>query len=187
MPVYRETQGLDGYVSLEVNPNLAFKYDETVKEAQRLSSKVNRPNVMFKIPATEPGLQAVEELISQGVNTNVTLIFSLKQYIDTARAYLRGMLRLLQAKKDPANVRSVASVFVSRIDTAVDNLLEQVGANPDLKGRAAKSNCALIYKEYFAIFSSEEFKRIEAKAVAVQRLLWGSTSTKIRITAILST
>lgn len=187
MHVYKETQGLDGYVSLEINPKLAYKTEETIEEGMRLYKAVNRPNVMFKVPSTAEGFKAIEELIASGINVNITLIFSLEQYVNTAYAYIRGMKRLLK-DKTIENVRSVASVFVSRIDTAVDKILdEKIEKETDemvktklnsLKGMAAVANTSLIYKKYLDIFSSEEFKELEKKGGHIQRCLWGSTSTK---------
>jgi transaldolase len=175
LPVYKSTNGLDGYVSLEVNPKLAYNKDDTVKEALRLKEKVNRPNVMFKVPSTKEGLEAVEELVSCGLNVNITLIFSLEQYANTASAYMKGLRRFLEKGGDAKNLRSVASVFVSRIDNLVDKELE--GSSP-LKGKAAVANSSLIYKKYSDIISSLEFKDIFARGANVQRVLWGSTSTK---------
>lgn len=178
LPVYKESNGMDGYVSLEINPRLAYKTEETIKEAKRLYQKVNRPNVMFKVPVTSQGFSAIEELVALGININSTLIFSLEQYINTANAYIRGIKRLLQNKGDVSRIRSVASVFVSRIDTSVDNLLKEKPTFASLKGKAAVSNSGLIYKKYLEIFSSAEFKQIREKGGHLQRVLWGSTSTK---------
>jgi len=178
LPVYKESSGLDGYVSLEINPRLAYKTEETIKEAKRLYQKVNRPNVMFKVPVTSQGFSAIEELVALGININSTLIFSLEQYINTANAYIRGIKRILQNKGDVSRIRSVASVFVSRIDTSVDNLLEKKAQIMPLGGKAARSNSRLIYKKYLEIFSSAEFKQIREKGGHLQRVLWGSTSTK---------
>jgi transaldolase len=188
LPVYQKTAGLDGYVSLEINPNLADQVKETIEEGKRLREKVNRPNVMFKVPATGPGFEAIEELTAQGVNVNITLIFSVEQYVQTAQAYLRGIVRLLQKGGPVSKVRSVASAFVSRIDTDVDALLGEVIAKEkdqakkahamSLKGRAARANSHCCYQKYLEIFSSAEFKKLQGKGVNLQRLLWGSTSTK---------
>jgi transaldolase len=173
--VYEKTNRLDGYVSLEINPELADKAGDTVKEGRRLYQKVNRPNVMFKVPATDAGFLAVEELIGSGINVNVTLIFSSRQYVKTAEAYMRGIERFLQTGGDASGIRSVASVFVSRVDTLCDRLLD---GRESLKGKAAAANAALIYKEYRDILSSDKFKELFDKGANVQRLLWGSTSTK---------
>lgn len=188
LPVYKKSNSLDGYVSLEINPKLANKTEETIKEGKRLFRKVNRPNVMFKVPSTEAGFGATEDLVAEGMNINITLIFSLEQYINTAGAYLRGIKRLLENKRDVSNIHSVASVFVSRVDTHADNLLEGLltkEENQDkkakinsLKGRAAASNSALIYKKYSEIFSSPDFSGLRKSGANIQRVLWGSTSTK---------
>ncbi len=188
LPTYEETHGLDGYVSLEINPHLAFNTNETIEEGKRLHQKVNRPNVMFKVPSTEEGFGAVEELISSGINVNITLIFSLEQYIKTAQAYMRGIKLLLENNGDPRSVHSVASVFVSRVDTYVDKLLEEKESQENeesiksklnsMRGKAAVANSRLIYKKYTDILSCEEFKTLWEKGANIQRVLWGSTSAK---------
>lgn len=185
-PVYEASRGSDGYVSLEVNPKLAFKTQDTIREGKRLYQKVNRSNVMFKVPATAEGFQAVEELTASGINVNVTLIFSLAQYTQTVQAYRAGITRFLQGKGDASGIRSVASVFVSRIDTVCDKWLDELitkqqdanGSLTALRGRAAVANSARIYKRYLDLFSDEEFKQLAAKGAHVQRVLWGSTGTK---------
>lgn len=160
-PVYDETQGLDGYLSLEPNPKLAYKAEETIAEVKRLHKKVNRRNVMFKVPGTDEGLPAIEALISEGINVNATLIFSVEQYEKVARTYLKGITKCGSGEAP----RSVASIFVSRIDTAVDKLLKR----EDLKGKAAVANSKLIYQKYLEIFNDRK---------DIQRVLWASTSTK---------
>ena len=187
-PVYESTRRLDGYVSLEINPKLAYKAKETIEEGLRLREKVDRPNVMFKVPATRPGFEAVEELTAAGVNVNITLIFSTRQYQDTASAYLRGIRRFLKENGDPAGVRSVASIFVSRIDTDVDEELEKaarLGTDEarkakalSLRGKAGVANCELSYGHFLEAFGSEGFRELEKSGVNLQRVLWGSTSTK---------
>jgi transaldolase len=180
-PIYEQTKGLDGYVSLEINPQLAYKKQETIEEGKRLAKKVNRPNVMFKVPATEEGYGAIQTLLAQGINVNVTLIFSLGQYQKTAAAYLAGIKGLLQNKGNARSVRSVASVFVSRTDTAVDALLDKLPATKaaaSLKGRAATANANLIYCACARIFAGDEFKQLEKQGATIQRVLWGSTGTK---------
>ena len=188
IPVYEETQGLDGYVSLEINPKLAFKAHETIEEGKRLCQKVNRMNVMLKIPSTEEGFQAAEELLASGINVNVTLIFSLGQYIKTAHAYVKGIKRFVEKNGDAGKVRSVASIFVSRIDTTCDKLLDEMRDGEHdrqkkekfapLKGKAAVANSALIYEEFSKIFSTDEFNQLKNKGANIQRVLWGSTSAK---------
>jgi len=187
LPVYQSTKSLDGYVSLEINPKLAYKTKETVEEGKRLYEKVNRPNVMFKVPATTEGFAAIEELLSCGINVNATLIFSLQHYIGTAQAYINGIKRFIKSGGDASKVRSVASVFISRIDTAVDKSLEAFitkvsGPKEErlksLMGKAAVANTQLIYARFLDIFSSPDFKKLASKGANIQRVLWGSTSTK---------
>ena len=185
-PVYEKTKGLDGYVSLEINPLLAHKIEEQMVEGTRLFKKVNRPNVMIKVPSTTEGFPVIEELIAQGINVNVTLIFSLRQYEKTVEAYLKGLKRLSAKTADLSRVRSVASVFVSRVDTIIDKLLdEKIAAENDtakknklsaLRGRAAVANSRIIFERSKELFSSAEFKKLEK--ANVQRVLWGSTGTK---------
>jgi transaldolase len=179
-PTYDKTKGLDGYVSLEINPKLAYNTQETIEEGRRLAAKVNRPNVMFKVPATDAGYEAIAALLADGINVNVTLIFSLEQYKKTAAAYVEGIKRLLQNKGDARSIRSVASVFVSRIDTAADKLLDQLQGEKaaSLKGKAAVANSNLIYRAYTEIFSGDAFKGMGKEGASVQRVLWGSTGTK---------
>ena len=187
-PVHEGTGGLDGYVSLEIDPRLADDTRRTIDEGLRLFRKVDRPNVMFKVPATKAGYGAIEELTAAGVNVNITLIFSTRQYQETAQAYLRGLKRLIADKGDPGRVRSVASVFVSRIDTAVDGELDAlIGKENDprrresigaLKGRVAVANTHLCYAIFRRIFGSDEFRDLAARGATRQRPLWGSTSTK---------
>ena len=186
-PIYEKTKGSDGYVSLEINPKLAYNAKETVEEGKRLFNKVNRPNLLFKVPSTEQGFIAIEELLAQGININVTLIFSLQQYINTAHAYIKGVGRFDQNNGDISWLASVASVFVSRVDTLIDKFLdEKIAVQNDevrnkselLKGKAAVANCAMIFSRYKEIFLSQEFKEIRKKGARIQRLLWGSTSTK---------
>ena len=186
--IYEKSNGLDGYISLEVNPKLANNAQETVKEAKRLCRKVNRQNVMFKVPSTEAGFKAVEELIAEGININITLIFSLAQYIKTAQSYINGLKRRLKGGADIKKVRSVASVFVSRIDTSVDKKLDELIKNEkdeqkkeilkSMKGKAAVANSKIIYAKYMEVFSGTEFIKLAEKGANSQRVLWGSTSTK---------
>lgn len=179
-PVYEKTDGLDGYVSLEINPKLAAMTAKTIQEGKRLHSKVNRPNVMFKVPATDEGFEAIEELLAEGINVNITLIFSLQQYIKTAQSFLKGMKRFLDKGGDLSRMASVASVFVSRVDTAIDKMLDGMGTEKagSLKGKAAVSNSKLIFKKYQEIFSGSDFQELKDKGARVQRVLWGSTGTK---------
>ena len=175
-PIYDRTKGNDGFVSIEVNPHLAYDTAASVAEAQRLWTEVDRPNVMVKIPATCEGLPAIEQLIADGINVNVTLMFSVAQYDDVVRAYLRGIERT----RDPREVSSVASFFVSRVDTAVDKALEEI-ATPEalaLRGKAGIANASLAYRRFREVFSSSEVNKLEGKTVRLQRPLWASTSTK---------
>ncbi len=186
--VYESTNALDGYVSLEINPHLANTYEEQRDEGLRLWQKVNRPNLMIKVPGTRNGCRAFSDLLAKGVNVNVTLIFSAEQYQDVAWAYLNGMKRLSETTKDLSRVRSVASVFVSRIDTTIDKTLsDKAAATTDaalrakyegLQGRAAVANSEIIFHKYGQLFAGPEFKALEALGAKTQRVLWASTGTK---------
>jgi transaldolase len=177
MPLYERTGGEDGFVSLEVQPDIAYDSDATIEEAMRLHKLVDRPNLFVKIPATLQGLVAIEEMISRGKSINVTLIFSLERYREVARAYIRGIKRLVENGGDPSGVRSVASFFVSRIDTEADSKLEELGAD-DLKGELAIANAKLAYHVYKQVFGGSRWRFLEEKGANKQRLLWASTSTK---------
>ena len=187
-PVYEKTNGQDGYVSLEINPELAYKTEETIEEGKRLHEKVDRPNLMLKVPATDEGFGAIEALLGEGINVNITLIFSLDQYVRTAQAYLRGMNKLIDKQGDVSRISSVASVFVSRVDTTADKMIRDAMEQEtdeaakselqSLKGRAAVANSALIYSKHIEIFSGKEFELLKEKGALVQRVLWGSTGTK---------
>ncbi|NPV05955.1 MAG: bifunctional transaldolase/phosoglucose isomerase [Syntrophaceae bacterium] len=176
-PVWEATGGADGYVSLEANPKLARDTGETVAEARTLFKALDRPNVMIKIPATPEGIPAVEALIGLGVNVNVTLIFSLAHYEAAVRAYIAGLEQLAARGGDLRRVASVASFFVSRIDTAVDRRLEALGDRA-LQGKAAIACAKLAYSRFRAICAWKRWKTLAAKGARVQRLLWGSTGTK---------
>ncbi|CAN5868354.1 transaldolase [soil metagenome] len=176
-PVYERTGGKDGFVSLEVSPDLAYDALATVEEAERLVEMVDRPNLFVKIPATLPGLAAIEDMIAQGASINVTLIFSIQRYRAVTEAYIRGLQRLVAAGGDPSTVESVASFFVSRVDSEADGRLDEIGRN-DLKGRLAVDNAKLVYQEFKDIFSGPEWEFLESKGATVQRPLWASTSTK---------
>lgn len=189
-PVYDRTKGVDGYVSLEVSPLLAHKTEETVAAAKRLFAEVGRENVMIKIPATPEGIPAIEQAIAAGINVNVTLIFAVKNYIDVAEAYIRGLEKRLEAGEDVTKIASVASFFLSRIDSMIDQMLEnniraaqgrdidRVTANSRLLGKAAIANAKLAYKRFLELFYGERFAKLMAAGAAVQRPLWASTSTK---------
>jgi transaldolase len=181
-PVYDETDGADGYVSLEVSPHLAHDTAGSIAEARRLWQAVQRPNLMIKIPATQEGIPAIEQLTSDGVNVNVTLMFSLRHYEVVARAYIGGLNR--QTTSAPRGTSawpvSVASFFVSRVDTMIDPLLEKIGT-PEalgLRGKIAIANAKLAYQRFREIFHGEPFAALHEKGAPVQRPLWGSTGTK---------
>ena len=176
-PVWDGGKGQDGYVSLEVDPDLAYERDATIEQALKLHELVDKPNLHVKIPATEPGLGAIEECIGRGKSINVTLIFSLARYEAVAQAYLRGLERLVEDGGDPSRVASVASFFVSRVDTEADKRLDAVG-HPELKGKLAIANAKLAYQRYQELFSGERWSALEAKGATKQRCLWASTSTK---------
>jgi transaldolase len=177
-PVWDDENSQDGYVSIEVDPNFAYDTVATTAEAQRLHELVDRPNCFVKIPGTEPGLAAIEEMISRGRNINVTLIFSLQRYAEVVDAYLRGLERLVEGGGDPSTVASVASFFVSRVDTEADRRLEEAGAPDELKGKLAVANAKLAYRRYKELFSGERWEALSAKGARAQRCLWASTSTK---------
>jgi transaldolase len=176
--VWDEGAGRDGYVSFEVDPSLAYDTAGTIDEAQRLHDLINRPNLFVKIPATEPGLPAIEEMISRGRPINVTLIFSLDRYSEVAEAYIRGLERLVAGGGDPSHVSSVASFFVSRVDTEADRRLDEIGGQDELKGKLAIANAKLAYQRYKEIFAGERWEALAAKGATPQRCLWASTSTK---------
>ncbi len=177
LPVYVQTRGLDGYVSVEVNPALAYEADGTISEAKRLFSLLGRNNVMIKVPATRAGIPAIEALIAQGVNVNVTLLFSVGRYIEAAEAYLAGLEKRLASGGDLGAVASVASFFVSRLDTAVDTELQKA-ASLDLQGRAAIANAKIAYERFKTVFSGDRWECLAGHGARVQRLLWASTGTK---------
>lgn len=187
-PVYRQTNGDDGYVSMEVSPHLACDTRGTIQEARRLWGAINRPNVMIKVPATAEGMGAIEELTALGINVNVTLIFSLDVYQDVAEAYIRGMKRLSQERSELSGVQSVASFFVSRIDTVVDKAIDQqlsaapsqkkAAALKSIRGKTAIANAKLAYERWEKIFSSGLWRKLQSRGAKTQRLLWASTGTK---------
>jgi len=176
-PVWERTAGIDGFVSLEVDPELAYEREATLEEARRLAELVSRPNLYVKIPATEPGLGAIEDSIAAGRSINVTLIFSLERYAAVAEAYLRGLERLVESGGNPASVASVASFFVSRVDTETDRRLAELGRE-DLQGKLAVANAKLAYEWYLEICSGDRWHRLAARGARTQRCLWASTSTK---------
>jgi transaldolase/glucose-6-phosphate isomerase len=174
--VYDSTNGDDGYVSLEVSPHLAHDTEKTISEAKRLRAAVNRPNLMIKVPATPAGIPAIEQLIADGINVNITLMFSMSHYEAVARAYVQGLARC----GNPAQVASVASFFVSRVDTMVDKALENIGT-PEAKallGKIAIANSKVVYRRFLEIFHGEGFATLRQRGARVQRPLWASTGTK---------
>jgi transaldolase len=181
-PIWEGGLGRDGYVSLEVAPDLAYDTLATYEEAIHLHETVDRPNLMVKIPATKPGLAAIEDVIARGHSINVTLIFSLRRYAEVAESYVRGIERLVAAGGDPRKVASVASFFVSRIDTEGDRRLEEMerggGSLEHLKGRLAVANARLAYQHYRSVFRGPRWEFLQGKGASTQRVLWASTSTK---------
>jgi transaldolase len=165
---------------MEVDPTLAYEQEATIDEAMRLHEWIDRPNLFVKIPATEPGLGAIEECIARGRSINVTLIFGLERYAAVAEAYVRGLERLVESGGDPSRVASVASFFVSRVDTEADKRLEAIGTGEalGLSGKLAIANAKLAYRRYGEIFSGERWDALEARGATPQRCLWASTSTK---------
>ena len=182
-PIYDRTGGVDGYASLEVSPKLAHDTAGTTAEARRLFGALDKPNVMIKVPATAEGIPAVRQLISEGININVTLIFSLEAYRQVMEAYVAGLEEYIATGGDPSRIASVASFFVSRVDMAVDTLLEERmrQGEPDVKalmGKAAIANAKLAYQEFQRVFGEERFSDLKGKQARPQRPLWASTSTK---------
>ena len=188
LPVFEQTKGIDGYVSIEVSPVLANDTAGTIRQAEELWNKVGKKNVMIKIPATPQGLPAIEETISKGINVNVTLIFSIERYQKVMEAFIKGLERRAQAGKPVSGIASVASFFVSRVDSEVDKLIDekiaaakdegQKKALNDLKGQAAIANSKIAYEEFEKVFSTPRFRALKEKGAQLQRPLWASTSTK---------
>ncbi|MEO7295029.1 MAG: transaldolase [Candidatus Limnocylindria bacterium] len=178
--VYNESGGTDGFASIEVEPDLADDTDATLARARELWARLDRPNIFIKIPATEAGIPAVEGAISAGINVNVTLMFSVEVYERVARAYIAGLRTLHGRGADVSRVASVASFFVSRVDSKIDKQLDELGTRAALeaRGRAAIANAKLAYEAYQHIFGGEEFADLRAAGAQVQRCLWASTSTK---------
>jgi transaldolase len=186
LPIYEESNGGDGYVSLEVSPFLAHDTDGTLAQAKALWQRVNRPNLMIKIPATQAGLPAIREALAAGINVNVTLIFARQRYAQVVDAYLQGLEKRLAAGLSLDRIASVASFFVSRMDTNVDlrlqRIIQQGGKHAEqasnLLGRAAIANTRLVYADFKQLFAAERFERLKEKGAHLQRPLWASTSTK---------
>ncbi len=187
-PVYDSLKGADGYVSLEVSPYLANDTDGTIAEAERLWREVNRPNLMIKVPATPEGLPAIRHLTAQGISINITLLFSQKVYQEVAEAYLSGLEEYVGKGGDPSHVASVASFFVSRIDSAIDKQLDDAIAKAndpaekarlkELQGKVAIANAKMAYQHYKKAFADARWQKLAAKGAKPQRLLWASTGTK---------
>ncbi|AFY94987.1 transaldolase [Chamaesiphon minutus] len=187
-PVYDKTNGIDGYVSIEVPPTIAADTASTISEARRYYGEIGRPNVMIKIPGTPEGLPAVEQMISEGISVNVTLLFSVASYVEAAWAYIRGLETRAVKGEDISNIASVASFFLSRIDTNIDGKLDHLLKNLSdptkteklsaLKGKIAIANAKIAYQEYKKIIATDRWQQLAAKGARVQRLLWASTGTK---------
>lgn len=177
LPLYEASNASDGYVSLEVSPDLAYDTTGTVLEARRLWRAINRPNLMVKVPATAEGIPAISQLIASGINVNATLMFSLDDYDAVSGAYIDGLEQLVSSGGDPSRVASVASFFVSRIDGVVDKLLEERG-NVQLQGKIAIANAKLAYQRFEKVFSGPRWNALSARGAQYQRPLWASTSTK---------
>jgi len=177
LPVWERTSGVDGYVSIEVDPWLAYDTEGTFEQAIQLHEAIDRPNLHVKIPATMAGLPAIEDCVARGKSINITLIFSLDRYRAVAEAYLRGLERLVAGGGDPSKVASVASFFVSRVDTEADRRLEELG-NTKLQGRLGIANAKLAYRHFEGAFSGSRWEFLEGKGASKQRPLWASTSTK---------
>ncbi|ARV62164.1 transaldolase [Nostocales cyanobacterium HT-58-2] len=188
-PVYDATDGLDGYVSIEVPPTIAHDTEATIKEARRYYQEIGRDNLMIKIPGTDAGLPAVEQVISEGISVNVTLLFSVQSYVNTAWAYIRGLEKRVAQGQDISKISSVASFFLSRIDSNIDGKIDaklKKGVDDitveaklkSVKGKVAIANAKIAYQEYKKIIQTEQWKALAAKGANVQRLLWASTSTK---------
>ena len=188
-PIYDETEGLDGYVSIEVPPSISGDTEKTIEEARRYFNEIGRKNVMIKIPGTDAGLPAVEQVISEGINVNITLLFSVDSYIETAWAYIRGLEKRAEAGEDISTIASVASFFLSRIDVKIDDRIDSLleeGSDRiekeaklrDVKGKVAIANAKVAYQKFKEIITSDRWKALSAKGAKVQRLLWASTSTK---------
>lgn len=178
--VYDQSLGMDGYVSLEINPHLANDTQGTIDEARRLYREIDRPNALIKVPGTKEGICAVEALISEGISVNVTLIFSTDVYAEVRNAYISGLEKLAIAGKDLAKVFSVASFFVSRVDTAVDEKLREIGdqSGSGLVGRSGIANAKVAYADFKKEFEMERFSQLAYKGAKIQKPLWASTSTK---------
>lgn len=179
-PVFEQSKGMDGFFSLEVEPHLAHNAQGTIAAAERLFHSVDRPNVMIKVPATNEGYQAIQALTAEGINVNITLMFSLSHYQNVAEAYISGLEKRLANGSSPSHITSVASFFVSRVDTKVDKLLDEI-ATPEartLKGKIGIANAKMAYQEFITTFHTSRWLRLEEQGARIQRVLYGSTGTK---------
>lgn len=186
--IYKSTKGKDGYVSIEVLPQYAYDPDKTIEYARKIFRWLNRKNILIKVPGTKEALPAITQLIAEGINVNVTLLFSLADYVAIAKAYVDGLKKLARGKERLGEVTSVASVFVSRVDTKIDKMLENLAASGedklkqrqllDMRGKAAVANSKMIYRRFKEIFLGEEFEELRKNGANAQRVLWASTSTK---------
>ncbi|CAD5970921.1 Transaldolase [Planktothrix tepida] len=187
-PVYEQSQGLDGFISIEVPPNIALDTEKTITEARRYAKTIERENLMIKIPGTAEGLPAVKQVISEGINVNVTLLFSVDSYINTAWAYIEGLEARVTQGQDISKIASVASFFLSRIDSKIDEMIDAKLRNINninvkakleaVKGKVAIANAKIAYQEYLKIIKTDRWQALAEKGAKVQRLLWASTSTK---------
>lgn len=189
LPIYEESEGLDGYISIEVPPTIAHDTQKTIEEARRYHKEVNRPNLMIKIPGTSAGLPAVEQVISEGISVNVTLLFSVQSYVNCAWSYIRGLEKRVEKGEDISKISSVASFFLSRIDINIDGKIDELLAKGTdqltteaklkaIKGKVAIANAKIAYQEYKKIIADPRWLALKEKGANVQRLLWASTSTK---------
>jgi len=186
--IYKNTNGLDGYVSIEVLPEYAYNSKKTVSYAKKLFKQLNRKNILIKVPGTKESIPAIRELIAEGINVNVTLLFSVSQYEAIAKAYIEGLNNRLRKNRKLENVASVASVFISRIDTKIDKALEEIASKEkdsikkekilNLRGKAAVANSKILYQRFKGTLSSNWFNELAEKGGKPQRVLWASTSTK---------
>src|ERR1700712_5362605 len=177
-PVYDDTKGYDGYVSLEVDPDLAFDTDKTMEQAREYWGRVDRPNLMIKIPGTTEGLPAIEQALYEGININVTLLFKVQQYEKVIDAFVAGMPPPRDEGKPVDSIHSVASFFVSRVDTEVDQRLEAAGAPEELFGKAGVANARAAYQSFLKVFHGDRFQALRDAGTPVQRPLWASTGVK---------
>jgi transaldolase len=189
IPVYEESGGSDGYVSMEVDPSYAYNVAETIREAEELHNRIDRKNLLIKVPATTEGLIAIRQLIAKGINVNVTLLFSVKRYEEVTHAYMQGLEERISNGEPIDFINSVASFFVSRVDTLTDKLLEETISDRDsskddrekaksLMGKTAVANAKVAYQVYKSVFSHDRFMKLKEKGGNIQKILWASTSTK---------